>query len=83
MALRQRGLTRAIGVCNFNLPMIRRAVEEKMHMPFLCIAGGSDELSPIENTMRLFGALPGPRQVVIYEESRHWVGGGVSCEHSS
>jgi 2,5-diketo-D-gluconate reductase B len=28
MALRQRGLTRAIGVCNFNLPMIRRAVEE-------------------------------------------------------
>jgi 2,5-diketo-D-gluconate reductase B len=28
MELRQRGLTRAIGVCNFNLPMIRRAVEE-------------------------------------------------------
>jgi 2,5-diketo-D-gluconate reductase B len=28
MALRERGLTRAIGVCNFNLPMIRRAVEE-------------------------------------------------------
>jgi dipeptidyl aminopeptidase/acylaminoacyl peptidase len=51
---------------------------EKIHMPFLCIAGGSDELSPIENTMRLFGALPGPRQVVIYEESRHSVGGGVS-----
>ena len=28
MQLRQRGLTLAIGVCNFNLPMIRRAVEE-------------------------------------------------------
>ena len=27
MELRERGLTRAIGVCNFNLPMIRRAVE--------------------------------------------------------
>jgi 2,5-diketo-D-gluconate reductase B len=26
--LQERGLTRAIGVCNFNLPMIRRAVEE-------------------------------------------------------
>ena len=26
--LREEGLTRAIGVCNFNLPMIRRAVEE-------------------------------------------------------
>ncbi len=28
MSLRERGMTRAIGVCNFNLPMIRRAVEE-------------------------------------------------------
>jgi 2,5-diketo-D-gluconate reductase B len=28
MSLRERRLTRAIGVCNFNLPMIRRAVEE-------------------------------------------------------
>jgi 2,5-diketo-D-gluconate reductase B len=27
MELREHGLTRAIGVCNFNLPMIRRAVE--------------------------------------------------------
>jgi 2,5-diketo-D-gluconate reductase B len=27
MALRERGLTRAIGVCNFNLPMIRHAIE--------------------------------------------------------
>ena len=27
-SLRERGLTRAIGVCNFNLPMLRRAVEE-------------------------------------------------------
>jgi 2,5-diketo-D-gluconate reductase B len=28
MELRERGLTRAIGVCNFNLPMMRRAVEQ-------------------------------------------------------
>src|ERR1700722_16583298 len=28
MALREAGRTRAIGVCNFNLPMIRRAVDE-------------------------------------------------------
>lgn len=27
MGLRDRGLVRAIGVCNFNMPMIRRAVE--------------------------------------------------------
>jgi 2,5-diketo-D-gluconate reductase B len=28
LKLRERGLTRAIGVCNFNLPMLRRAVDE-------------------------------------------------------
>jgi 2,5-diketo-D-gluconate reductase B len=28
MKLREQGRTRAIGVCNFNLPMIRRAVED-------------------------------------------------------
>ncbi|MFH1555358.1 MAG: aldo/keto reductase [Pseudomonadota bacterium] len=28
MSLRARGLTRAIGVCNFNMPMLRRALEE-------------------------------------------------------
>lgn len=28
MSLRERGLTQAIGVCNFNLPMLRRAVED-------------------------------------------------------
>ena len=28
MSLRERGLARAIGVCNFNLPMLRRAVDE-------------------------------------------------------
>jgi 2,5-diketo-D-gluconate reductase B len=28
MALREEGRTRAIGVCNFNLPMIRRAIDD-------------------------------------------------------
>ena len=28
MSLREQGLTRAIGVCNFNMPMMRRTVEE-------------------------------------------------------
>jgi dienelactone hydrolase len=51
---------------------------EKIRAPFLCIAGAADELSPIENTVRLFHTLPGPRQLIIYEESRHSVGAGVS-----
>jgi esterase/lipase len=50
---------------------------DKISIPYLCIAGQSDELSPIGNTERLFRALRGPRQLVIYEESRHSVGGGV------
>jgi dienelactone hydrolase len=51
---------------------------EKISMPFLCIAGGADELSPVGNAVRLFDTLAGPRRLVIYEESRHSVGGGVS-----
>ena len=35
LSLRERGLTRAIGVCNFNLPMIRHAVE-KVGAPIAC-----------------------------------------------
>jgi hypothetical protein len=30
------------------------------------------------NAIRLFDTLAGPRRLVIYEESRHSVGGGVS-----
>jgi len=33
--LQERGLTLAIGVCNFNLPMIRRTVEE-IGAPIAC-----------------------------------------------
>ena len=50
---------------------------EAIAVPFLCIAGQADELSPIENAEALFTALPGPRRLVVYEKSRHSVGGGV------
>jgi dienelactone hydrolase len=46
-------------------------------VPFLCIGGQADELSPIENAEALFRELPGPRRLVVYEGSRHSVGGGV------
>jgi hypothetical protein len=51
---------------------------DKICMPFLCVAGGADELSPVGNAILLFDTLAGPRRLVIYEESRHSVGGGVS-----
>jgi dienelactone hydrolase len=50
---------------------------DKINIPYLCCAGQADELSPIANTERLFKALRGPRQLVIYQESRHSVGSGV------
>ena len=36
MSLRERGLTRAIGVCNFNMPMIRHAVDT-VGAPIACL----------------------------------------------
>ena len=44
-------------------------------MPYLCIAGESDELCPLENTERMFQTLRSPKQLVIYADSRHSVGG--------
>jgi hypothetical protein len=50
---------------------------DKISILYLCVAGQSDELSPIDNTERLFKTLRRPRQLVIYQESRHSVGGAV------
>nr|WP_246206215.1 alpha/beta hydrolase [Propylenella binzhouense] len=43
--------------------------------PYLCLAGECDELSPLEHTERLVGALKGPKQLVVYEGSRHSIRG--------
>jgi cephalosporin-C deacetylase-like acetyl esterase len=48
---------------------------DKIKMPYLCIAGEADELAPIATSEALVAALPGPKQIVIYEGSRHAVGG--------
>jgi len=48
---------------------------EKIRMPYLCVGGGSDELAPIENVERMFKAMKAPRQHVVYQDSRHAVGG--------
>jgi len=51
---------------------------ERIRMPYLCAAGEFDELSPLENTERLFKALQGPRRLVVYQESRHATAGVAS-----
>ncbi len=47
---------------------------EKIRVPYLCVAGEAEELSPLEHSERLMKVLKGPKQMVVYQESRHSVG---------
>ncbi len=47
---------------------------EKIRVPYLCVAGEFDELSPIEHSLRLVKSVQGPKQMVVYQDSRHSVG---------
>ena len=47
---------------------------DKISVPYLCVAGEFDELSPIEHSVRLVKAVKGPKRMVVYQESRHSVG---------
>jgi dipeptidyl aminopeptidase/acylaminoacyl peptidase len=52
---------------------------EKIRVPYLCVGGESDELAPIRNVEQMFAAMSGPRQLVIYQDSRHAIGGVPSA----
>jgi dienelactone hydrolase len=47
---------------------------EKISNPYLVVAGEADELSPLEHTERMVRTMTGPRQLVVYADSRHSVG---------
>ncbi len=47
---------------------------EKIRTPYLVVAGEADELSPLEHTDRMVRIMTGPRQLVVYADSRHSVG---------
>jgi hypothetical protein len=47
---------------------------DKIKAPFMVLAGEADELSPLHFTDLMFRKMLGPRQLVIYAESRHSVG---------
>lgn len=47
---------------------------EKIRVPYLCVAGEADELSPLVHTERLLQTLQCPKQLVVYQDSRHSVG---------
>jgi hypothetical protein len=48
-------------------------------VPYLCLTGEWDELSPLEHSERLVKTLKGPKQLVVYQESRHSVGNVASA----
>jgi dipeptidyl aminopeptidase/acylaminoacyl peptidase len=47
---------------------------EKIKSPYLVVAGEADELSPLEYTEQMIKTMTGPRQLVVYSDSRHSVG---------
>jgi dienelactone hydrolase len=59
----------------FRKTMTWEGYAEKISAPYLCLAGEFDELSPLIHTERLMHALAGPKRLVIYQDSRHSVGG--------
>lgn len=52
---------------------------EKIEGPFLCVAGECEELSPVVYAEQMISRMTAPRQLVIYQESRHSVGNVASC----
>jgi dienelactone hydrolase len=46
----------------------------KIKVPYLCVAGEADELSPLEHTERLMHTLKSPKRLVVYQDCRHSVG---------
>jgi dienelactone hydrolase len=47
---------------------------EKINVPYLCVAGEADELSPLIHTEQLMTSLMGPKRLVVYQDCRHSVG---------
>jgi dienelactone hydrolase len=47
---------------------------EKIRCPYLCVAGEAEELSPLEYAEKLMKQLKAPKQLVVYQDSRHSVG---------
>ena len=63
----------------FRKTMTWEGYAERVGQPYLCMAGEADEVSPIEHTERLMRVLQGPKRLVIYQDSRHAIGGVPSA----
>jgi len=47
---------------------------ENIRVPYLCVAGEWDELSPMVHTERMLKTMSNPRRLVVYQEARHAIG---------
>jgi alpha-beta hydrolase superfamily lysophospholipase len=52
---------------------------EKVKVPYLIAGGEADELCPLENTEAFVKALGGPKQLIVYADARHSIGGVPSA----
>ena len=68
------GITDEAEFDEFRKSMTWEGHAEKIRAPYHCVAGEAEELSPLEHTERLIDALPGPKRLVVYQDSRHSVG---------
>lgn len=51
---------------------------ERIAVPYLCVAGEMDELSPLAHTERFVQTLRCPKRLVVYQDCRHSVGNVAS-----
>jgi len=54
---------------------------EKVKVPYLIAGGEADELCPLASTEAFAKALGGPKQLVIYADARHSIGGVPSASN--
>ena len=47
---------------------------EKIRVPYLCVTGEWDELSPMVHTERMLSTMTNPRRLVVYQDARHAIG---------
>jgi dienelactone hydrolase len=68
------GITDEAEFDRFRAGMTWEGHAERIRVPYLCVAGEAEELSPLVHTERLMRALGGPKRLVVYQDSRHSVG---------
>jgi dienelactone hydrolase len=47
----------------------------RVGVPFLCLVGEADELSPIHHTEAMMARMTGPKHLIVYQNSRHSIRG--------